>query len=55
MTIMKTGAGIADNRVREGLPGIRIEQARWSFLPVVTNGIRSMAALDSGQVFVDAD
>jgi hypothetical protein len=55
VTIMKTGAGIADKRVREGLPGIRIEQARWSFLPVVTIGIRSLAALDSGQVFVNAD
>jgi hypothetical protein len=52
VTIIETGAGIADKRVREGLPGIRIEQPRRSFLPVVTSGIRSLAALDLRQALI---
>lgn len=38
MTIIETGAGIADACVREGLPGIRIMRTRRSYLAVVTSG-----------------
>ncbi len=40
MTIIEAGAGIADARVREGLPGIRIEHAQRTIHSVVTSRTR---------------
>ena len=44
---MKTGAGIADEPVREGLHGIRIKQSQRNFVPIVTSGIRRLVTLNS--------